>query len=116
MGLQKVVPRTRYGRRVATTRFNQSFNFPAPVAGLNYRNPITEQDPKDAVSLTNLIPRPYGVELRKGWRVHQDALPPFTVETLMDYTPQTGPADAKLFRNKPNSSNTAPFSIAAIVH
>jgi hypothetical protein len=96
MPLQTVKPRTRFGRRVATVQSNQSFNFPAPVAGLNYLNPITQQDPKDAVVLTNLIPRPYGVELRRGWRVHQNTLGG-VVNTLMDYTPKEGRDFSKLF-------------------
>lgn len=41
---------------------------PAPVAGVNYRDPLVEMGPTDAVILNNLIPRQAGVELRSGWQ------------------------------------------------
>lgn len=47
---------------------------PAPVGGLNTRDSITVMDPRDAVILSNLIPRQQGVELRKGWADYASAV------------------------------------------
>ncbi|MCA3718859.1 MAG: hypothetical protein IM674_11465, partial [Brevundimonas sp.] len=47
-------------------------NVPAPVGGLNYRDPISQMSPLDAVVLDNMIPRQFGTEIRKGYRLHVD--------------------------------------------
>jgi hypothetical protein len=81
----------RIPKRTFTTQAHQAFNLPAPVGGLNYLDPITQQSPRDAIRLTNMVPRPYGVELRKGWRVWQNQLSgSAAVVSLMPYNPARG--------------------------
>lgn len=91
----------RIPKKTFTTQAHQAYNLPAPVGGLNYLDPITQQSPKDAIKLTNMVPRPYGVELRKGWRVWQTALNgDAAVLSLMPYNPARGPQgqySSKLF-------------------
>lgn len=96
MPYQALKIRNRAPRVASISRTNVSTNLPAPVNGLNYRNPITQQDPKDAIVLTNLIARPYGVELRKGWQYHTDTLGG-SVKTLLAHTPLSDPIDRTLF-------------------
>jgi hypothetical protein len=78
-------------------------NLPSPTNGLNYLVPITQQDPKDATVLNDMVPRPYGVELRKGWRVHQDPLGG-SVNTLFKHFPAEGLAFSKLFAGVSNGN------------
>jgi len=59
-------------RKAAAAQVAELFNIPAPVGGLNFRDPIAAMTPNDALALTNFIPRQLGVELRKGWKVHTD--------------------------------------------
>lgn len=61
-------------RRAAASQVSQSYMIPAPVGGLNTRDSITVMDPRDAVILTNLIPRQQGVELRQGWAEYTSAV------------------------------------------
>lgn len=60
--------------RAAAARTAQVFNIPAPVGGLNYRDPISEMNPLDALVLVNFIPKQTGVELRKGWQIHTETI------------------------------------------
>lgn len=91
----------RIPKKVYNQQAHQAFNLPSPTGGLNYLLPLTQQAPKDAIRLINMVPRPYGVELRKGWRVWQDTLVPDTeVRTLMPYNPArgtNGEYEARLF-------------------
>ncbi len=64
----------RTPRRAAAARVSASAMIPAPVGGLNYRDPISSMDPRDALVLRNLIPRQQGVELRRGWQEFSDAV------------------------------------------
>ena len=68
---------------------------PAPVGGLNYRDPINEMPPTDAMVLDNFIPRRTGVSLRKGWQYHTSAIAA-DIESLFSYNGAT-PATNKLF-------------------
>lgn len=61
-------------RKAAAAQVAQLFNIPAPVGGLNYRDPIAAMTPNDALVLTNFIPKQQGVELRKGWQVHTNTV------------------------------------------
>jgi hypothetical protein len=61
-------------RRAAASQVAQLFNIPAPVGGLNFRDPIASMSPNDALILDNFIPKQLGVELRKGYQVHTDAI------------------------------------------
>lgn len=64
-------------------------SMPAPVAGWNAREPIAQMGPKDAVILDNFFPLTTEVALRAGSKDHVTGIPG-TVETLMDYSTQTG--------------------------
>jgi hypothetical protein len=87
-------------RRAAAAQVAQPFTVPAPVGGLNYRDPITAMAATDAVVLTNLIPRQQGVELRKGWKEHSDAVEiatvPQSAESVFSYK-APNPANDKVF-------------------
>ena len=61
-------------RRAAASQVAELFNIPAPVGGLNFRDPIAAMSPNDALILDNFIPKQLGVELRKGYPVHVDAI------------------------------------------
>lgn len=64
----------RVPRRAAAAAVAQSYLVPAPVGGLNYRDPISAMDPRDALVLTNFIPRQQGVELRRGYQEFASAV------------------------------------------
>ena len=82
-------------RRSAAAQTAQLFNIPAPVGGLNYRDPISAMQPTDALVLTNLIPRQTGVEMRKGWAYHTSSTGS-SVDSVFAYNGVT-PANNKLF-------------------
>ena len=82
-------------RRAAAEQISTLANMPAPVGGLNLRDPISEMAPTDAVILDNMIPRQNGVQMRKGTQIHvTDVGHP--IKTLMSYT-APNPNDNKLF-------------------
>lgn len=87
-------------RRAAAAQVAQSAIIPAPVGGLNSRDPISSMDPRDAVTLTNMIPRQQGVELRKGYQEFSDAVEvagaPQAVESIFGYKAASS-ANDKLF-------------------
>lgn len=91
-------------RRAAASQVAQSAIIPAPVGGLNYRDPISAMDPRDALVLTNLIPRQQGVEIRKGWQEFADPVTsggsPLPVESIFSY-------------KAPNSANDKVFMATA---
>lgn len=60
---------------------------PMPVGGLNYNLSTLEMGPNDAYLLDNFIPRPYGLEIRGGWRfwVPEENALPGKVRTVMTY-------------------------------
>lgn len=82
-------------RRAAAKQISKLANMPAPVGGLNLRDPISEMAPTDAVVLDNMIPRQNGVQMRKGYQLHVDDVG-YPVKTLMAYT-APNPANNKLF-------------------
>ena len=71
MPLQRMAP-FAVPKRTAATQTSKLSNVPAPVGGLNYRDPISQMSPLDAVVLDNMIPRQFGTEIRKGYRLHVD--------------------------------------------
>lgn len=85
MPLKKLSSRTSVGRKVATSTTNTAVNLNAPVGGLNFIVPITQQKPEDAVQLVNMICRPYGVELREGYQQWVTANGQGIAYTLMAY-------------------------------
>jgi len=62
---------------------------PPPVGGLNARDSVLDMPPTDARVLTNAIPRPGEVEIRKGAGDWVTEIPD-SVETLMSYVPPSG--------------------------
>lgn len=68
---------------------------PAPVGGLNYRDPISNMALTDALVLNNFIPKQTGAELRRGWRYHTDALDE-PIKSMFSYN-APDPEDSKLF-------------------
>lgn len=82
-------------RKAAASQVAQLFNIPAPIGGLNYRDPIAAMSPNDALVLTNFIPKQLGVELRKGWKVHTDTIS-LPIDSIFAYN-AVDPADDKIF-------------------
>src|SRR5690625_4509872 len=79
--------RRRGGRAPDST----SVTVPAPVGGLNDRDPIINMPATDALILDNWWPEPGRVTIRKGSLMHvSDLLGP--VETLVSYWPEDGDA------------------------
>jgi hypothetical protein len=72
--------------KAAAGQVSQLFNTPPPTGGLNLRDPISEMSQLDAIVLDNFIARQQGVELRKGSRVHTEALEGVTqYESIFSY-------------------------------
>ncbi|CAB4187772.1 hypothetical protein UFOVP1171_1, partial [uncultured Caudovirales phage] len=70
-------------------------SIPAPVGGLNFRDPISEMPPTDAMVMDNFIPQRTGCLLRKGWQYSCNALAD-PVTSLFSYNAADS-ADNKLF-------------------
>lgn len=97
MPLRELAP-FKTPRRAAAAQTTQLANVPAPVGGLNLRDPISEMAPTDAVILENMIPRQRGVEMRAGWQLHCDDVG-YPVKSLFSY-------------NAPNPNNNKLFAAA----
>lgn len=82
-------------RRAAAAQVAKAGILPAPVGGLNYRDPISAMSPTDALVLDNFIPKQTGVELRKGWQYHTTAVPDPIVSIFTYNAPN--PANSKVF-------------------
>jgi hypothetical protein len=76
--------RNKYGRGTA-----RLVPLPAPVGGLNARDPISEMAEKDAIKLNNFFCTPYNVEVRKGYSEHNSGAPD-QVCTLASYKAVSG--------------------------
>lgn len=81
--------------RSAQTRITQRVTTPAPVNGLISQKPLAGMLLQDALQLRNFWSKPYGLELRPGYRIHQNKLND-PVNTLMAYE-ALDPGDNKLF-------------------
>jgi len=66
------------------------FSIPAPVGGLNARDPLTSMKPEDALILDNVFPEANYVALRRGHSSHATGLGSGVVETLMTYHAPSG--------------------------
>lgn len=87
---------TRRGYPAANARL---FPVPAPVGGLNFRDPFNMMPPVDGTVLSNVICRANGVEVRGGWREWALNIVDGTdeeVHTLFPYNSEN-PADDRLF-------------------
>ena len=62
--------------------------YPVPVGGLNYHQSLLTMPPTEALLLDNFVPRPYGLEIRKGWQFWIPEADKFVgeVRTIMPYT------------------------------
>lgn len=83
-------------RKVAAAQVAQVFNIPASVGGLNYRDPISAMDPRDALILNNFIPRQQGVEIRKGWKVNTETIS-LPIESVFAFKSQQGSVNDRVF-------------------
>lgn len=69
---------------------------PAPVGGLNYRDPISVMAPTDALVMKNFIPKQTGAELRKGWQYFTEAPLDDPIVSMFSYN-AGDPENNKLF-------------------
>lgn len=82
------------------------FSLPAPIRGLNARDPIAQIPPMFAYKFTNFWPREGVVEMRKGAETRNTGLGSF-VRSLHEYAPASG--SRKLFA----STATAVYDVTA---
>jgi hypothetical protein len=92
-----LVPLAQYKspRRAAAAQTAQVFTIPAPIGGLNYRDPISAMSPTDALVLDNFIPKQTGVEIRKGWKYHTSTVS-LPIKSVFTYN-APDPANNKVF-------------------
>ena len=84
-------------RIAAAAQVSQLIVAPAPVGGLNYRDPISNMSLVDALVMRNFIPKQTGAELRKGWKYHTAVLEDEEdIKSLFSYN-APDPANSKLF-------------------
>lgn len=85
-------------RVAAAAQVSQLIVAPAPVGGLNYRDPISAMSDRDALVMKNFIPKQTGAELRKGWQytANEDVGVTTPYVSLFAYNGAT-PAANKLF-------------------
>lgn len=90
-----------------------SLSLPAPVGGLNTRDPVSVMPVNYAINLTNCIPTPEGISVREGYRVRNTGLPGY-VESLASYYSVAGGSD-KLFAWSNNAvyDVTVPSAVGA---
>lgn len=73
----------------------RGFSIPAPVGGLNARDPLTAMKPGDALILDNVFPEANYVALRRGYSSHATGVGASEVSTLFTYHAKDG--SEKLF-------------------
>ena len=84
-------------RLAAAAQVSQLIVSPAPVGGLNYRDPISNMALTDALVMRNFIPKQTGAELRRGWQYHTLPLTVISdIRSLFAYN-APNPANSKLF-------------------
>lgn len=76
-------------RKSGQKRIARSVSLPAPVLGLNTRDPLSNMNPAYAINVVNCISTPQGVKGREGYRVRNTGLPSY-VETIGVYTGVAG--------------------------
>lgn len=67
----------------------KSYTLPAPIGGINAKDGEDSMEEIYCLDCINWIPQTYGLELRKGYRVHSTSLGG-TVETLVEYSEEDG--------------------------
>lgn len=119
-------------RKPRAPQLQRTVSRPAPLGGLNVRDPLNAMPPTDSVVMRNWIPYAYGPKVRKGWREWATNMAGNPVRTVLVYyggttTPLAGPTpsaptavtgqmfactDANIF-NITNATN-APASVRAL--
>lgn len=68
----------------------QQARYPMPVGGLNFADSTMSMPPTDCYLCDNFFPRPYGLEIRKGWKYWIPQADAFAgeVRTIMTYNTQ----------------------------
>ena len=78
-------------------------SFPAPVGGINGRDPINAMPPTDAYGLVNWIPQQFGLSSRAGYAEWYPGLGD-AVKTIMHYFPSTAAVPSNInFQSAPTS-------------
>ena len=69
-----------------------------PLGGLNFRTSLLTAAPDDAIVLDNMVARPFGLEIRRGWRfwTPEGNKFPNEVRTIMPFIGRN-PANSRLF-------------------
>lgn len=83
-------------RLAAAAQSAQLIVSPAPVGGLNYRDPISNMAVTDALVMRNFIPKQTGAELRKGWQYHTSTALANDIGSVFSYN-APNPASSKVF-------------------
>jgi hypothetical protein len=85
----------------------QQARLPMPLGGLNYVDSTLSMPPTDAYLLDNIVVRPFGCEVRKGWRYWLPMANAFPAEvrTIMTFGARD-PVDTKMFCS--TSEGTSP--------
>ena len=59
----------RYGQHYpGRKRVQKQARMPMPTGGLNFIDNVADIKPNESYVMTNVIPRPFGLEVRKGWK------------------------------------------------
>jgi len=75
---------------VSATRLTADLqSVPAPIGGLNALDSLAAMPATDAIVMTNVVPQPYGVMVRKGYVQHATGLPS-TVPSLAELASRNG--------------------------
>jgi len=80
------------------TASQQQVRYPVPVGGLNFRASLLNGAPTDAIVLDNFIARPFGLEIRRGWRywIPEANRFPNEVKTIIPFVGKAS-ANSRLF-------------------
>lgn len=87
---KRTTPFAPVARMVAGT-----VSIPAPIAGLNVRDSLAAMDQRFAPYMQDMFPTAWGVQVRKGWRIHCNMPEAVPVRSLLNYAAADG--SEKLF-------------------
>lgn len=83
-----ILPRPKSATKKRPQANNQDVStVPAPVGGLNVRDPISNMPPTDAYDLSNWIPQQYGLKMRKGYSEWGSHVAATETKSIMPYFP-----------------------------
>lgn len=72
-------------KKIPFPQVSQTVSIPAPTGGLNTRSPLANMPENFAVQLTNAIPTPLGISVRKGYKEFAAAALSETFHSLIPY-------------------------------